>query len=125
MTITFSPLQIRTSVGEWQVAATGVFHLDAGADAKLDIDDISLVLKFVEDDGLVRYEGTSETNTLTINLFNHKDPVGIGELSVMEIATLGENNEIVLGFSYFASKPTSRKGDGHRLEYVLYTKGAV
>ncbi|MDD2782032.1 DUF6864 domain-containing function [Sulfuricurvum sp.] len=112
-----SRIQIKIEIDKRELLTSGILHLEGNDPIKLDINGLKFIFTFKNDDGEPRYTGTiTEENVLQLDFFNHKNTLGEGKLSPIELATI--NNQ-TLFFTYYAST-VNFETNSRRFEYAFY-----
>lgn len=112
-----STKEITASVGKLEVLQNGILHSTKGTEVSFKISTLTFVFRFLSDDGVSRYTGTIEDEVLYINLYNHKNPLGEGQLVPFEVALLDGKSLSVSYYLHTVGGPN----ESRRLEYVIYS----
>ena len=80
------------------------------------IDNLKFVFAFKSDDGGPRYAGRLEGDGLCFDLYNHKNSLGEGMLTPIEVGHLSGR---ALSFTYFANT-LNADNNARRFEYAFY-----
>lgn len=111
-----SALGVSVTVGDRELLSSGVVHLDGTAPVIFDVANLKFVFDFKTDEGVARYSGTMKENTLYIDLFNHKNALGEGLLTPLELAQVGGR---AISITYYVST-VNADTNARRFEYAIY-----
>ena len=106
---------LKVKVGGKDLLFSGVVHIDQ-TECLIEIENLKLVFIFKDDDGQSRYEGKVEDDRLNIYLINHKNSLGEGTFSPLEIGTL-KNRKLYVTYFVFSTSPEENK---RVLEFAFY-----
>ncbi len=111
-----SSYQISTKVADRELLTSGIVHVESEDPIVISIDNLTFIFSFKNDESGPRYTGNYEGNTLNFDLFNHKNALGEGILTPIEVATM---NGRPLSFTYYANTVTAGT-NARRFEYAFY-----
>lgn len=115
-----STMQISTHKGNLEILTSGIVHIDNESELiEIKIDVMTFVFKFMSDEGNSRYIGSVEGETLQLELYNHKNPLGEGLLTPYLV---GDFNNRPLFLTYYVNTVNVEKSI-RRFEYVFYMGG--
>ena len=111
-----SSVNISTKVAERELLTSGIVHIEGEYPIVISIDEFTFIFSFKSDDSGPRYTGGFEEKTLNFDLFNHKNSLGEGKLTPIEVATMNGRN---LSFTYFVNT-VNADTNARRFEYAFY-----
>lgn len=115
-----SSVQVVVHVGERELLTSGVIHLEGSDPVTITVANLKFIFDFKTDDAGPRYTGTFKDQALYLDLYNHKNSLGEGKLTPIEIAQVGTRP---LSVTYYAST-VNADTSARRFEYAFYLGAA-
>lgn len=112
--------EFKIGIGDRELVLSAVVHLNGTEPVIVTVANLRVVLTFKTDSAEARYTGFVEDGSLNLELYNHNNSLGEGELSPMEVAIVGGRK---LYMTYVAST-LNTAAEIRRLEIAFYMGAA-